>query len=89
MGSFVGKNCAQPVCGAAQNTGEAFPHLPHSCVQNSADESVVCTKTPTFATFVPVQPTAKYTAKIAKLTDAVRGLSPVSTVPIITTITYI
>lgn len=85
----MGKNCVQAVRTSGKKAVEELPHYPHLCVQSTYEQAPMCTKTPTFASFVPTEPTAKYTGFLRRLTGMAAGLSPVSTVPTITTTTYI
>jgi len=89
MDKILGTNCAQAVRTSGKNTVESHPHLPHICVHNSLSTAAMCTKSRTFTSVVRAERTAIYTGKFAWLTERFTGLSPVSTVPIITTTTYI
>lgn len=85
----MGKICAQLVVQSGRNYVEALPQRPQLCVQNM-DVATARGKNPhSFTALLPQQPTVKYTGQKQVLTVLRSGLSPVSTLPTITTTTYI
>ena len=85
----MGKNCAQAVGTSGRNAVDGLPHLPHICVQSPALTGAVCTKPYSFAAVVRAERTVMYTGANGSSPRVNNWLSPVSTAPIITTITYI
>lgn len=89
MVKSLGKICVQAVSPSGRNPVETLPHHPQLYVQNSPSEVGVGTNPQTFAGFLQRKLTTKYTLWELVITAVLLGLSPVSTLPIITTTTYI
>ena len=85
----MGKNCVQAVGTTGRNTVDSLPQLPHFCVHLPVSTDPVCTNRGSFAAVVRAERTEMYTGKNGILSQVKRCLSPVSTEPTITTITYI
>ena len=89
MDKILGTNCAQAVGTTGRNTVDSLPQLPHFCVQLATSTSSVCTNRGSFAAVVRAEHTEMCTGQNGILSQVKRCLSPVSTEPTITTITYI